>query len=1054
MEIEKYLVLNKYLLSLFGTSEFKELQEKLKNAPLGNDSDGKSYFINFLYSSCCELKISQNDLLRYDANIQSYLNKVNFSRHSLKLKYFQYLAVLFAEIYLDNIVNRKQEFLCEINDFAEEYKKDLNLKKIENINFYEQDLNKIAYWMATGAGKTILMHINYYQFINQYKLFSPNNIILITPNEGLSKQHKEEMQKSNIPCSIYSGTLNDGFKNENEVLIIEITKLVEEKKGRGITLPISVFEDKNLIFVDEGHKGKKSDDQKWANIRNKLASNGFTFEYSATFGQILNENKKNNNILQEYSKSIIFDYSYKFFYLDGYGKDFSILNVKGLKKDLNVSEEYFQEIMFCANFLSFYEQILTYEENEIKAKEYNFEKPLWVFVGTTVTGKEEDSDVIRIISFINKVNDDENWFKDKIDIILSGKSGLRQEDGKDIFSNNFLLLKKRAFDVDNVYKLVFGGKGKLEIIELKNSSGEFGLKISENNYFGVVNIGDAAGLKKQLEKINIPVNQDILSDSLFGEIKKENSSMNILIGSKKFIEGWDTWRVSSMGLLHIGSSQGPQIIQLFGRGIRLKGKDMSLQRSQEKTCVDILGVLNIYGIKADYLNKFLEAIGNENADFEKIEIPIEIKHKEKWSELLILKKDEQKKYENEQILNLEFDKKISPVLNFLPGISLYTAQDRKEKENIKKEDIKLKVEKQGFQEREDLIDLIDWDKIYNKIYNYKIEKKFWNLIFDKEILKSILLSYKNLLIPLELLEIKTYKDIERLSDIVLLIIKKYVNLFYKKYANIYECEHLQVKHYQGEQLNLFKNEDESYSYTLEIDKTKKELIKKIKLLAEDLNKLKNIKECEDELPRIIFDRHLFIPILLQSNNEINKIIPEGLTDSENKFIAGLQNYLLNNKEKDNIKKYEIFLLRNFPMSGTGFQLNWSQFYPDFIMWFKDPAKQVIIFIDPKGLEHTQGLDDEKIKFAGFINETDKGENNIITIKQIENRLKENKCNNYNDKNDNDIDIILESFILSYSSYNNLIKNKTNYPTEEDYEKNHVLFLDDKKWPEKLINSFN
>jgi hypothetical protein len=31
MNIEKYLILNKYILSLFGVDEFKELQERLKH---------------------------------------------------------------------------------------------------------------------------------------------------------------------------------------------------------------------------------------------------------------------------------------------------------------------------------------------------------------------------------------------------------------------------------------------------------------------------------------------------------------------------------------------------------------------------------------------------------------------------------------------------------------------------------------------------------------------------------------------------------------------------------------------------------------------------------------------------------------------------------------------------------------------------------------------------------------------------------------------------------------------------------------------------------------
>jgi len=84
--------------------------------------------------------------------------------------------------------------------------------------------------MATGSGKTLISHINYYQFL-QYNLFQPNSIIYITPNEGLSKQHFDEMQQSGIPVKLYSGDLHSITPKKGEVLILEITKLVEEKKA-------------------------------------------------------------------------------------------------------------------------------------------------------------------------------------------------------------------------------------------------------------------------------------------------------------------------------------------------------------------------------------------------------------------------------------------------------------------------------------------------------------------------------------------------------------------------------------------------------------------------------------------------------------------------------------------------------------------------------------------------------------------------------------------------------------------------------------------------------
>ncbi|MBM4329854.1 MAG: hypothetical protein FJ117_01295 [Deltaproteobacteria bacterium] len=346
MKIEKYLILNKYLLSLFGVVEVRDLQKELAEKPVGDDSDGRSYFVNVLRSlpDLQRGKLSEEILLHYDGNIRGYVARINARREpKIILKYFQYLAVLFAEIYLDELKNRKKGLLSDLNIFLDSYCRENDLgDRIRN--FTEDDLKKLAFWMATGSGKTLLLHINYYQFL-RYKLFSPDNIIMITPNEGLSRQHAEELQKSGIPYRLYGGNLSNVglLPGEKGMLILEMTKLVEEKKGGGVTLPVEVFEGQNLLFVDEGHKGKKSEEQKWAKLRNRIAENGFVFEYSATFGQILNES--NQETLEEYAKAIVFDYSYRYFYLDRYGKDFSVLNVK----PGNLNQQQFQETMFVAN---------------------------------------------------------------------------------------------------------------------------------------------------------------------------------------------------------------------------------------------------------------------------------------------------------------------------------------------------------------------------------------------------------------------------------------------------------------------------------------------------------------------------------------------------------------------------------------------------------------------------------------------------------------------------------------------------------------------------------
>ncbi|MEM3830108.1 MAG: hypothetical protein QXP36_12985, partial [Conexivisphaerales archaeon] len=279
----------------------------------------------------------------------------------------------------------------------------------------------------------------------------------------------------------------------------------------------------------------------------------------------------------------------------------------------------------------------------------------------------------------------------------------------------------------------------------------------------------------------------------------------------------------------------------------------------------------------------------------------------------------------------------------------------------------------------------------------------------------------------EIFDIKYEEDIKRIEDIALLVIKKYFDSFYRKNAKHFETQNL--SYCEVKQLPLPFISDGRQGYIAQIDKRNKELVEKITNLTKDLEKL--IEENTETLPRVYFDGSLYLPLLLQSE-KIDKISPAGLVESEQKFVQGLKKYLEKYREK--FRSKELYLLRNNPFSGVGFQLQWAGFYPDFIMWIKKEEKQTIVFIDPKGLEHTKGLNDEKIVFAGFKN----SDSEAVTIKEIEQRL--NKEN-----------VVLESFILSKTAYEKLIEGMTTHPDKEEYTKRHVLFLDDEDWQEKLFS---
>ncbi len=1010
-EIEKYFVLNKYLFSLFGIEDFKGFQEKLSGTSEGIDSEGRTHFVNVLRSGFEDLKISENQLLDYDRNIQEYLKKINSKRsEKIFLKYFQYLALLFSEIVLDNLKNRKTEFLSELNEFLRNYREKQGLEILDE--FKEEDLKKLAFYMATGSGKTIIMHLNYFQFF-KYKLFDPDNIILITPNESLSRQHYRELQKSSIPARLYGEGLNTVF-GEEKVLVIEMTKFVEEKKGEGVTLPVEAFEGKNLVFVDEGHKGKKSEEQKWAKLRNKLAENGFVFEYSATFAQILSE--KNVEILKEYSKSIVFDFSYKYFYLDGYGKDFSVLNIKPSK----ISDKKFQEVMFVANLLSFYEQLLIFQENQKLAQEYNLEKPLWIFVGSTVTGEEKESDVIQVVNLFKKVIEDKEWLQKIIDKILSGKSGIKDIEDRDLFFEKFTYLKEIGVKIEDLLKRIFLGEGKFNIFEIKNAPGELGLKVGESPYFGVVFIGDVRKFKKGLEKLGILVEQDAISSSLFDEITKENSNINVLIGAKKFIEGWDTWRVSSMGLLNIGQGQGPQIIQLFGRGVRIKGKNFSLKRSNEGGKIKVLETLNIFGIKAEYLSRFLKAIEKEEVEYEIINVPIKLLHQEKWKQLRTIAKSENKVFHEEKVLKLKPEERISVEINLLPKLEVIEAK-REEKEKVKIETLDLQKQTREQKFKKEIIFLFDWQKILAEMLDFKILRGYYNLVFGIEDLKDVLLDGNYIILTnLNLEKIENEKDLKDREELSILVLKKYIDEFFKIHFKRYEIDVLEAVPLEKQipaYFSPFIRDKKEYTYVITIKKEKtQKIIQKIKEIVENIQELFKNAPDDDYLPRIYLDSSLFVPLLIHTK-QFEKISPQGLVESEKEFILGIREFLQKNKDK--FKDCEIYILRNFPKIGIGF-FDIHGFYPDFIMWVKDSKKEKIYFIDPKGMGHDKSLESEKIKLI-----------NSLSQKQ----LKE--------------DISLEGFILSATPYE---KMNVSIPKEKYTEKN-VLFLQDTDWPEKLFLEF-
>jgi hypothetical protein len=1005
------IVLNKYMLSLFGIQAIGtkilskngvEIFTELKlSSSEGYTEEGNTKFFDQLKTHLYLTEhITEAMLQQYDENIVRYTHEISDGRDELIVwKYFQYLSLLFTEIYLDMFLGNKTKLQQDLNQFVRLF----NARQIELYSgnskkgkkksgdiyqvspFKDNDLNKLAFWNATGSGKTLLMHINIKQYLHYAQKHSrghESKILLITPNEPLSRQHLSDLELSGIPANIFSKN-QSGMFSGREVEIIEISKLSEESKDR--TVAVDSFETENLVLIDEGHGGMSGD--QWKRFRDQLSKTGFAFEYSATFGQAINaaSKGKKEELTQEYAKSILFDYSYKYFYEDGYGKDYRILNLKEDNAD-------FKNKYLTANLLSFYQQLLIYKNKPEIVQQFRLFKPLWVFVGGSVnavrTEKGKDtSDVLDIVHFISDFLRNRTIYIDYIASIIQNGGGLLDTEGYSIFQGSFEYLKEQQISAPDIFeginKEVFHNQNigaNLYLDNLKGAAGELGLRVGDTEkYFGVINVGDEKKLHDLALKNGILGLEKDFSESLFAQINltAPKQEINLLIGSKKFSEGWSSWRVSSMGLMNIGKSEGSQIIQLFGRGVRLQGYNFSLKRSKGldefqkpenlrtfQKHLRPLETLQIFGVKADYMERFKELLEEEglpgnNVDWVTIKVPTKQNFNIEDCDLKLIQVKESEIFKKKITLKLELNhiafsnKQVEldwyPKIQSLDSNSSNTVATNKESFNLNKSQIEL----------------TDWTKIYFEIQNFKSAKGYSNLQIELDPLKVIINdnAWYRIYIPGDKMLLNSIANISLWQELITVLLKKYIEQFYLYFKNKFNAEHIEAK-------KLYHNDDNLISeYDIRINRNEgveEEEAKFLTLSQQMKSNEFNFGVLAPELDTFDIKFHLYKPLIYLGKGYANKIqvVPVALNNTETRFVKDFETKIGAIQEE---KKFdEIYLLRNQSRKGIGFFAEGNNFYPDFMLWIKKDGKQYLSFIDPKGIRNSKGINDPKIQFYKYL----------------------------------------------------------------------------------------
>ena len=1019
LRFDEKLVLNQWMLSLFEISSFDKLAEHLKSLELeGLDENNVHKFLHQMKLLWEYEEFPGDTLLGYDQNIVKHTLALSEKRaEPLKWKYFQYLSLLFTEVYLDRFFRDPDKLLADLNQHVAKFNEGKTAK--EQLPAYEpDDLRKLAFWNATGSGKTLLMHVNILQYQHYLKLHGKakglNRIILLTPNEGLSKQHLGEFHASGIDADLFSKESRSLFSGRS-VEIIEVTKLKEEMGQK--TVAIDAFEGNNLVLVDEGHRGASaSAEGAWMSARNRLCENGFSFEYSATFGQAM---KGKTGLEPIYAKNILFDYSYKYFYKDGFGKDYRILNLA------DDTDEERRRLYLTACLVAFYQQQKLYADNPNTFRPFLLEKPLWVFVGGSVNAvrsenKRKVSDVVDILLTLAEFVKNKRDSISLLERLLSGKPGLLDQRGNEIFATAFPHLVSTKMTAEQVYddilSVLFNSSSQaaLHVENLKGTDGEIALRLGENDSFGLINVGDAANLCKLCEEHPelLVVTEKEFAGSLFRGLNDDESTVNVLIGSKKFTEGWNSWRVSTMGLMNIGRTEGSEIIQLFGRGVRLKGLGMSLKRSSQLEGIDrpksihLLETLNIFGIRADYMRQFKEYLEEEGlpGNEERIEFILPVIKDLQGKKLTSVRIQEGKDFKQhgpKPALESPPDRLLRhPVaLNWYPKI-----QAQQSKGVTRTDDSAVKYE--GKLEEKHLA-FMDIDAIWFELQHFKNERSWYNLNLDRDCILRLLSPPNNqwykLFIPPEELQFTQFDRVRRWEEIAVALLKKYADRYYKHKKQEWESDFYEYHELQEDDPNFVSE------YRLLIDESQEAIVEKLGELKETIENGTLADWTFGNLHAISFGQHLYQP-LLHFKSDFVDVSPVSLNEGEKEFVADLRAFYEGNPSF--FEDRELYLLRNMSRGrGIGF-FEAGNFYPDFLLWLLTDDKQYVTFVDPKGIRNLEGPDDPKIRF-------------YRTIKELETRL-------------DDPNVILNSFIISNTPFQQ-VRWWNEDLSKDEFTKAHVLF---------------
>ncbi len=816
-------------------------------------------------------------------------------------------------------------------DFA---KKKLNhlLKnsfKVENgcVKF-ENFINRLAFYMATGSGKTIVI-IKLVELLSvaiRMGLIPKKNIMFFSANENLIKQFEKEIEKYNRGKD-YSKQM--GFKNlksvtnkdfyhapkgsfiEKIALFYYRADLMNDEESKENLLNYKDYWDngENYVILDEAHKGNKSESKRQA-IFSLLSLKGFLFNFSATFTE------ESDLITAVYNLSV------GEWVKLGYGKESVLLK----KNDLNAFKE-LKDLNDREKEIALLKALLLLGMQKRYQTEGYFYDPLMLVFTHSVNVKNSDAEIFfKTLAHVIENDDGSDFLKAKEDLLEELKNPeFLFSDGK---NQNYKIevFKKGLNDMDFKglkEEVFYANNGHIEVIINPKNNQEIAFKLNTSDkVFCLIRIGDITEwIHEKLKSVKVvSKNLSFKEESYFSQIDK--SSINILVGSRTFKTGWDSTRPSVILFLNIGLDDDAKklVKQSFGRGVRIESVKNQRQRlayleidpsikKALKPNAAMLETLFVIATKSESV----EAILNFKKESEN-----RGKDRGAWREIKLEK------------TRIEHD--------------LFVPCYRKEQTSISElpENASFKMSGENFKDLKEYFNLMSEKHfiLKHEIYNPKDYAQLKNMIQKAHFKKVSTWHYKDLDYMISEIKGKLYPNQKVPKD-------EFNALDSEK---IVHFKRIQVRADKKEKLIQTIQEVKEYA---PLDKeTLRTKIAQGEIDIDNIDKHKQDRTFKvDEAELLKLKEHYYTPLIKAKNCDWLKHVVK--VKSESDFLEELLKItetLQENYDFWAFSKIDEHLDNLFiPYSNNAAE---RKFFPDFIFWLEKGGTQIICFIDPKGSKHT------------------------------------------------------------------------------------------------------